>query len=953
MKKVLKKILKWTGITLLLMIIALILIPIFFKDQLKELVIKEVNKTLTAELSLDDFDLTFLSTFPNMTIELYGARLTGKDQFEGVKIADIKEIKAHVGFWSVVMGDQVEIDEVHIIDPTFDVRVLEDGTANYDIVKPDSLKTREELEEPSSFKLSVKEYSVTNAMIKYDDRSLAMYAELDSVFHTGSGDLTAEIIDFETTTEMDKLSYTMDGIDYLTEVKTDAKVNILMEFTDKSSKFTLKENEVKLNEIDLSFDGFYELLDDHDDMDIKLNASEATFKEFLSLIPAFYHSGYESMVAKGDMKIKGEVKGKMDDENLPAWDFGLDVKNASINYPDLPGKITNIALEGGSIFPGGSDINSMKIEVPKFRANLDKNKIDANLYVRNMIIDPYIQSKIKANVDLATLKNYIPATEGESYKGELNADVNIKGNVSALERSDFEAFRAEGILELLGIKYKSKDLPHDVSIDNMKFSFAPEQITMDQMDAKMGKSDFHMNGKVENFFGYLFRSNEDLVGDFAYSSNYLDVDEIMGTIPETEETVKGQVSGANENVAEQPILVPENIDFKLNSKINKLRYNNLNFNNISGDITLKDEVAKLEGMQMNAMGGTVGLKGSYDTHDHSTPKLDFGYNLKDIDVNQLANNFITVDKLAPIAKFAQGKISSNFDMQTDLTSSFEPVLNTLSSFGDLRSNALKITNVKVLKKIEKVMQLKGLSNQTLENFKTKFSVDNGEVALLPFDVKLGKVNTNVSGYTTLDKKMNYDFVMDIPKEMIPASMIKEVEKAMSQLNALVPTLNMGELPAKIPVKINAAGPISDPKITSDFKEAILKATGDFKDDLITNVTQTVKDTIQSVVDDKVEDVKEEIEKQKKHILEEAEKQAAKVRAEAKTQADNIRTEADKAYEEAIKAAGSNPIKKKAAEAVAKPVRDKAYKKADDLEAEADKKAEEILRKAQEKADNLG
>lgn len=953
MKKVLKKILKWTGITFLLLIIALILVPILFKDQLKELVIKEVNKTLTAELKLDDFDLTFLSTFPNMTIELYGASLTGKDQFDGVKIADIKEIHAHVGFWNVVSGDQIEIDEVHIVDPTFDVRVLEDGTANYDIVKPDSLKTDEELEEPSSFKLSLKEYSITNAKIKYDDRSLAMYAELDSVFHTGSGDLTADIIDFETTTEMDKLSYTMDGIDYLTEVKTDAKVNILMEFTDKSSKFTLKENELKLNEIALSFDGFYELLEDHDNMDLKLKAEEATFKQFLSLIPAFYHSGYESMLATGDMKLKGEIKGKMDETNLPSWDFGLNVRNASINYPDLPGKISNIALEGGSVFPGGSDLNTMKIEVPMFKASFDKNRIDANLFMRNLIYDPFIQSKIMAKVDLATLKNYIPASDGESYQGKLNADVNIKGKMSDLEKGDFEAFQAEGLLELLGIKYASKDLTHDVAIDKMKFTFAPERITMDQMDAKMGKSDFHMNGKVENFFGYMLRDNEDLKGDFAYSSNYLDVDEIMGTMPETEETVKGQASGANENVAEQPILVPENIDFKLNSKINTLRYNNLDFNNISGDITLKNEVASLDGLEMNAMGGKVGLRGSYDTRDHSKPKMDFGYNLKEIDINQLATNFLTVGKLAPIAKFAQGKISSDFDMQTDLTASFEPILNSLSSVGDIRSNALKITNVKVLDKIQKVTKLKGISDQTIENFKTKFSVDNGKVALLPFDIDLGKVKTNVSGYTTLDKKMNYNFVMDVPKEMIPPSMIKEVENAMSQLNALVPTLNVGELPAKIPVKVNAAGPVDDPKITTDFKEAILKATGDFKDDVISNVTQTVKDTIQNIVDDKVDDVKEEIEKQKKKILEEAERNAAKIRAEGKTQADNIRTEADKAYDDAIKAAGSNPIKKKAAEAVAKPVRDKAYKKADDVEAEANRKADEIMRKAQEKADKLG
>ena len=67
-KMLTEKLLKWTGISLLVIIILLILVPILFKDQIKQLVIDEVNKTLTAELQLDDFDLTFISTFPNMTI---------------------------------------------------------------------------------------------------------------------------------------------------------------------------------------------------------------------------------------------------------------------------------------------------------------------------------------------------------------------------------------------------------------------------------------------------------------------------------------------------------------------------------------------------------------------------------------------------------------------------------------------------------------------------------------------------------------------------------------------------------------------------------------------------------------------------------------------------------------------------------------------------------------------
>ena len=285
MKKFLKKFtlkfLKWTGITLLVLIVLLILIPIIFKDQIKQLIVDEVNKELNAELSIRDFDLTFISTFPNMTVELYDTKLTGKDEFKGVELMNIKTVTAHVSFWDVVMGDQIEVDEIHIDKPIIDVRVLENGMANYDIVKTEEEKTPEENEEPSNFKLSLKEYTVKNARIKYDDRASDMYAELINVNHSGTGDLTADELDFVTETSMDKLSFEMEGLSYLTDVKTDADIKIFMKFTDKSSKFTLKENSIAMNKLNFSLDGYYEMFDGYDDMDLKLDAFEGFIQRFL------------------------------------------------------------------------------------------------------------------------------------------------------------------------------------------------------------------------------------------------------------------------------------------------------------------------------------------------------------------------------------------------------------------------------------------------------------------------------------------------------------------------------------------------------------------------------------------------------------------------------------------------------------------------------------------------
>ena len=942
-KSLVRRILKWSGISLGALVILLMLIPIFFKNQLKDLVIKEVNKSLTAELSMRDFDLTFISTFPNMTIQLIDTKLVGTGKFKGIELAKIKNFRADVGFWNVVGGSQIEIDAIHLEEPSFDIRILKDGAANYDIVKPDSLKKPEEIEEPSNFKLSLKKYSISKGTVLYDDQSYDMSLKIKNLNHSGKGDLTESIVDFETSTNMDQMSFDMDGISYLTEVKTAVLANILMEFTDKSTKFTLKENKFNLNALNFSLDGFYEMFEDYDAMDLKLDASKATFKEFLSLLPTFYKTGYEDMVTTGNMEIAGFVKGRMDETNMPGWDFKLIAANASIRYPDLPGTITNIILDANSKFEGGTNMDKMTVDVSKFHADFVGNTIDANLKMRNPMTDPLLVSKIKAKLDLASLKKVIPMAEGESYSGKMNADVSINGRMSSLDKEDYEAFKAEGILELNNILYTSKELSDQVTIEEMVFRFNPKNVSLENLVAKTGNSDFQMVGTIDNYMGYVFR-DELLKGNFTFTSKNMDVDQLMHLVP----TESGAETAQTETAVE-PTLIPDNIDFSLATKIINLRYNNMDIKDVAGNVRVKEEVASLDNLTMKTMGGTVALKGSYDTKDHTKPKIDLAYSLQEINVKDLAKNFLTIQKLAPIANYASGKISSNFSMKSDLTTNLEPIYASLTGLGDLSSQSLTISGFEPLVKMGEVLNMNKLASQTIKDLKTKFKFADGKVNVTPFDVQLGKIKTTISGSTSFEQNIDYALKMLIPKEEIPAKMIKSAEQAIAGMNKISSKLDIKTLPDFLPITVGIAGTIKNPKITANFKEAILEATGNLKEQLIENVKETIKDTVKAVVGEKIKEIKEDIEAKKQQILAEAQKNADKLKIEAKKAADAIRLEAAKQAADLTKQAGGNPLKQKAAEIAGNKLKKEAEEKATKIEKEADQKADALMDNARQKA----
>jgi hypothetical protein len=948
-KSLLKKILIGSGITLLWLILAMILIPYFFKDELKEMVIAEANKSLNAEVELGDFDLTWFSTFPNLTVQLIDTKITGKGDFGGVELIYAKKIKAQVKLWDVISGDQIAIRNIELVEPRIDVRILKDGRANYDIVKLDSLLTPDEVEESSSFKMSLQGYSVTDGYIRYDDRAGDMFAEIVKLNHNGKGDMTADIIDFETSTQMDELTYSMSGIPYLTKVKTDADIDLLMVFTEKTSKYTLKDNTFNLNNLKFALNGFYEMLDGYDNMDLKLDASKATFKDFLSLIPTFYQSGYESIVTKGNLAMNGFVKGKMDDDNMPGWDFNLSVDNAQIKYPDVPGSINNIFLKASSKFVGGTNMNLMTADVPKFHADFVGNVIDANLKLSNIEKDPLMDTRIMAKVDLATLKQVIPMAEGESYKGKLDADVSLKGYLSAIDNEDYDAFNATGSIELSNMNYTSADLTAAVDIKTMMLRFNPQNLTLENLEAKMGKSDFKMMGTIDNYLAYMLR-DELLKGDFDFSSSNLDLDEFMGTTPASDGM------GAGEEAQSEPILIPDNLDFNINTNIANMSYDGMTYKNVSGGVRMKDEEAILDNVTLNTLGGTVGLKGNYNSANPNQPKLDFGFSLKEIDIQQLAANFITIDKLAPIAKYTQGKISTNFNMNTLLQPSLEPIYSSLTGGGDLFTSTVKITGFKPLEKLGESLKMDNIATQTIKDLKTFFQFKDGKVNLSkPFVTKLGKIESEISGYSSFEQDINYDIKMMVPKSELPKSLLAKAEQGIAKLNSLTPKLNVAALPDFIPVTVKVLGKVNDPKITTDFKEAIMKATGSVKDKLIkigTDLLNTAKDSVKTVIKDKVIEVREDLNAKKQAIMDDAKVQADKIRAEGKKQADAARAAANSKIDKLVAEAGNNPIKKKAAELAGNKLKKDADEKASKIESAANNKADDLMDAAQKKADAI-
>ena len=80
-KTLLVKILKVTGITFIISLLIIVLLPIVFADTITEKVKILANKNLEGELNFNESELSFLKHFPSLTLTLHELNLNGSSRF--------------------------------------------------------------------------------------------------------------------------------------------------------------------------------------------------------------------------------------------------------------------------------------------------------------------------------------------------------------------------------------------------------------------------------------------------------------------------------------------------------------------------------------------------------------------------------------------------------------------------------------------------------------------------------------------------------------------------------------------------------------------------------------------------------------------------------------------------------------------------------------------------------
>ena len=752
-----KKALKIAGITVGVILILLLVLPFAFQGKIEKIVKQEGNKMLNAQFDFSALNISLLRNFPSASVTLEDFYLKGTGAFENDTLIQAGELTAAVNLFSLFGDSGYDISKIIIEDTKVKAIVLEDGKPNWDVMKASAEEdtVQETSAESSPFRIKLKRLSVKDLSVSYDDRQAGMYAAIENLRATCSGDFGSErtLVDLELKTPA--LTYRTGGVPFLNRAALEADMNVDADLV--NNKFTLQDNSISLNAIKLNIDGWAAMQKDGVGMDIKLNTNEVGFKELLSLIPAIYAKDFQDLKTDGKASLTAFAKGTLTQEQMPQFEVALNVENAMFRYPSLPAGVDGINISATVKNPGGN-IDATEVTINPFDFTLAGNPFSLKAIVKTPTSDPDLQATAKGTLDLGKIKDVYPL-EDMSFNGTIQADMNLAGKLSYIEKEQYDKMKAEGSIRLNGMKLNMKDLP-TVAIQRSTFSFSPRYLQLSETTVNIGNNDVTLDSRFENYLGYALKGST-LKGSLNISSNHLNLNDFMST-----DTTAVQAQATADTTATTSstgaIRIPENLDFNMQANLKEVLFDKMKLENVNGTLLVKNGTIDMQNLSFNTMGGSITANGAYSAPKASQPHLNAGFDMKNIGFAQAYQELGLVQQLAPIFKGLKGNFSGNLQIDTPLNENMSPVMQKVQGSGNLSTKDLSLSGVKFIDQVADIVKKPSMKEIEVKDLNLGFEIKDGRVNTQPFDLKLGDYTMNLSGSTGLDQTIDYTGKITLP-----------------------------------------------------------------------------------------------------------------------------------------------------------------------------------------------
>ena len=544
----------------------------------------------------------------------------------------------------------------------------------------------------------------------------------------------------------------------------------------------------------------------------------------ISMIPEAYADALEGIDVHGTVGLDVNVKGALAD-NGPV----LDNASAKISLRNFDAcmndslKAASGKLQLEAVYPSrvavdrkrqtadvnitATDLDVSMIDSTTINASLEKLNLSASVAGLDEDVDK-MNAQVSINVGsleadmdtiFGTLKNtaialnMAPADGTIAMKADIGFDelaASMGSTLSAMlgatklqAMAQYDSTKTE-ILNQWNpqVKMTLKDgevdmLASPILLKTLDFDFSLGRFNINDCRAEIDDSDIQLWGDIYNI-GEFMDGKGLLTGELSLESDHMNLNRLMALTGDEEEQeaaeeVVQDIEEGQDTISTGPIMIPKGIDLTLYTNLSEVEFNEHTFNNVGGDISIKDGVMVLQELGFSSKAAEMQLTAIYKTPNVEDRFMELDFHLLDIEIDELIDIIPAVDSIMPMLKAFSGKAQFHFAAQTYLEPDYVtygplyPQMFTLISNAVIEGANLQVLDCEMFDEIKRKLLMSKDAKPIIDSLDVELQVLDGKVDVYPTRIKMDRSEALLSGRHNIDAGLSCNYNISLVKCPLP------------------------------------------------------------------------------------------------------------------------------------------------------------------------------------------
>lgn len=782
-----------------------VVIGYYYQDEVKELVVGELNKQLNTQVIIDgkDIDFTVIKNFPYASVD-----------FRNLKALDATEKKKKDTLFSAgrisfqfnlmdVFNKKYDIKRIEADHVDLRLRIDKNGNDNYHFWKTNDTVPKSN----ASFAFALKKLVLKQINVSYKNNQSHQVADVVIVKSTSSGKFSDKSYLMNTVSELFVNEISASKNSYLAKKNVKADVDLMVDNTMGSYK--LKDGKIKIEDLLFEITGNVIKTSKQAVVNIGITGKEMDIKSVLSIIPNQFKKRINDYESSGEFYFDAIIEGEVSKSEMPRVKASFGIKNADIKQIKNDIVLHHVTLNGNYFSGNKSTSETSYLELVPFAASIENANFSGELILRNLDA-PFIRAKVKGDIPLEKLQQFTKLDTIESINGKMKVDLAFNGDIKELNENNYKNIEASGTMEIENAEVKIKNNPLVLSALNGSFVFDNNDLEINNFSGNVSKSDFVLKGVLKNCMGFALKENGDVLVEASLHSKNINLNELLAN--KDEDAPKE---------SKYKLRFSEHINVKLNSNIEHIEFRKFEANAIRGIVKLTNKKFSVDSLLFNTLDGKVAISGMIDGSDTSKVLVSCFADIAKVNITKLFIAFENFDQNYITDKNVKGKVNARIQFASIFTPELQIDLDKLYAGVDMSVDNGELNNVESLKKLSKFIELSDLENIRFSALKNQLEIKDRLITIPKMEIKSNAMNFFASGTHNFENEINYKIKLSL-NELLAKKIRKPKEK----------DTEFGEIEddglGRTNIFLSMTGTASNPIIKYDAKSAVENVKQDIK-----------------------------------------------------------------------------------------------------------------------------